>query len=152
MFFRIVSLDFYRGDSGGRMRKRIKSQVISITPDIGTIRRVKSKITRVGDNSVEHKTEIIQEPIDNIPCVSAETQTHSSFSPKSFWLGAGGGFSKRAFFFSLFAFTAFVYLAVSMIGLLVFDEKLGLFILGCNAAFGLNYYKNERDKGGINGQ
>ncbi len=63
-----------------------------------------------------------------------------------FITGAGGAFSKRAFFFSLFALAAFAYMVISMIGAVEFNEKIGWFILGCNAAFGLNYYKNEQDK------
>jgi len=129
------------------MRKRLGSKIVSMTPDIGTIRRVKKEkeVQAISTETPSNLDEVQQELLSPEPA--------RTFSPRMFVSGVGGGFSKRAFFFSLFAFTAFIYLVLCMIGLVMFDDKLGLFILGCNAAFGLNYYKNEQDKGGIvNGQ
>ncbi len=63
-----------------------------------------------------------------------------------FWIEAKGAFSKRSFFFSLFAFVALVYAVLCASTLIPFSAGLGTFILGCNTAFGINYYRNERDK------
>lgn len=63
-----------------------------------------------------------------------------------FYTTSQGKFSKRAFFFSLFAFVAFIYIILCTVDWMRFDEGLSLFILGCNGAFGLNYYANERGK------
>lgn len=62
-----------------------------------------------------------------------------------------GKIRKRSFWFSMFAILAFVYVVLCMTPLVPFNSGLGTFIFGCNAAFGLNYYKNERDKVGANG-
>ncbi|TAL31571.1 MAG: hypothetical protein EPN93_17400 [Spirochaetes bacterium] len=66
--------------------------------------------------------------------------------PFYFWTAKGGAFSKRGFFFSLFAFIAILYIVICASGLITFSDGLGAFILGCNAAFGLNYFKNEANK------
>lgn len=63
-----------------------------------------------------------------------------------FWIGAKGAFSKRSFFFSMFAFVALIYVVLCASTLIPFSAGLGTFILGCNTAFGINYYRNERDK------
>lgn len=132
------------------MRKRLGSKIVSMTPNIGTIRRVKKERE---DKAIPGFTAEMPVNPDDTPQELSSLEPARRFSLKMFVMGASGGFSKRAFFFSLFAFTAFIYLALCMTGLVMFDDKLGLFILGCNAAFGLNYYKNEQDKGGIiNGQ
>ena len=70
---------------------------------------------------------------------------------KPFRIGEFFGFSdgkirKRQFWFSVFAVLAFLYAVLCMTPLVPFNAGLGTFIFGCNAAFGLNYYKNERDK------
>lgn len=65
--------------------------------------------------------------------------------PRYFWTTGSGNFSKRGFFFSLFAAIAILYI-VACCTMVTFNEGLGAFILGCNAAFGLNYYKNEARK------
>jgi len=64
-----------------------------------------------------------------------------------FYTTPQGKFSKRAFFFSLFAFIALAYIILGMIDITRFDEGLSWFILGCNGAFGLNYYANEKERG-----
>jgi hypothetical protein len=69
-----------------------------------------------------------------------------NFKMNFFWSNNRGGFSKRAFFFSAFGFCAVLYIILCATPLVKFDSGLSLFILGCNAAFGLNYYKNEVDK------
>ncbi|MBN2157909.1 MAG: hypothetical protein JW807_00835 [Spirochaetes bacterium] len=156
------------------MRKRLKSTTISVAPDTGTVRKVKSRTVQAGDKSIITKTEIESVPpvflggrppknfkhaekIDGhldpamyefggySPGQRNKTNTKRRFW-RAFWAGSSGQFSKRAFFFSFFAFISVAYIVFCMIGLLLFDEKLGLFIFGSNAAFGLNYYKNERDK------
>jgi len=70
------------------------------------------------------------------------------FHIRFFYTTSQGKFSKRAFFFSLFAFVALIYIILGMIDTMRFNEGLSLFILGCNGAFGLNYYANERDGNG----
>lgn len=65
---------------------------------------------------------------------------------KYFWINGAGRFSKRGFFFSLFAFIAIFYTILCASTIVPFDEKLGIFIITCNAAFGFNYYKNETAK------
>lgn len=67
------------------------------------------------------------------------------FRPRFFLTGASGRFSKRAFFFSLFAIIAVVYIILCMAGIVAFDEALGFFLFGCNTAFGINYYQNEKN-------
>lgn len=66
-----------------------------------------------------------------------------------FYVTGGGKFSRRAFFFSLFAFIAVVYVILCMAFPDQFNEGVGAFIFGCNAAFGLNYYQNEKQKNGV---
>jgi hypothetical protein len=63
-----------------------------------------------------------------------------------FYVSGTGKFSRRAFFFSLFAFIAVVYVIISMAYPARFSEGVAAFILGCNTAFGINYYKNEKQK------
>lgn len=139
------------------MRKRLKSTTISVSPDTGTVRKVKSRTVRAGGRSITTKMESVQAFAESKPFdqeeIKAASRTLKQFHRvpgwswmKSFWVGASGQFSKRAFFFSLFAFISVTYIVLSIIGLVTFDEKLGLFIFGSNAAFGINYYKNERDK------
>jgi len=53
-----------------------------------------------------------------------------------------GNFLRRAFFFSIFGFTAVFYAVLCMYDIRHFDG-LSMFILACNAAFGFNYYNNE---------
>lgn len=65
------------------------------------------------------------------------------FSFSYFVSGKSGYFSKRAFFFSVFAGLSVVYVVYAAVTQ-SFDRDLGLFLLGANAAFGLNYYQNER--------
>ncbi len=74
-----------------------------------------------------------------------EKEKERFFRLRFFCTGAGGRFSKRAFFFSLFAFIAIIYIVYSLISM-TFNAELGVFIFGCNAAFGLNYYQNETGK------
>ncbi len=48
-------------------------------------------------------------------------------------------------FFSVYLrLFALVYCGLCIAGCVVFDTYLGAFILGCNAAFGINYYANEK--------
>lgn len=63
-----------------------------------------------------------------------------------FYVTSGGKFSRRAFFFSLFAFIAVAYVILCMVSPAKFHEGVAAFIFGCNTAFGINYYKNEKQK------
>lgn len=87
------------------------------------------------------KTEILNVNVDKIPHYD---ERPSFFKFKYFLCGKSGRFSKRAFFFSMFAIIALVYCGLCIAGIVTFDMYLGTFILGCNTAFGINYYANEK--------
>ncbi len=89
------------------------------------------------------KTEILNATVTKLPEFDAKP---SFFSWKYFICGKGGVFSKRAFFFSVFAVLALVYCILCMAQVIPFNTLLGSFIFGCNAAFGINYYSNEKLK------
>jgi hypothetical protein len=57
-----------------------------------------------------------------------------------------GKIRKRAFFFALFGLLTFVYAILCMTPLIAFNEGLGAFLFSANAAFGVNYYMNERSR------
>ncbi|GAB4219541.1 MAG: hypothetical protein Kow00102_03110 [Spirochaetota bacterium] len=86
------------------------------------------------------KTEIL----NNTGSIPRYDEQPAFFKVKYFVCGKSGRFSKRAFFFSVFAVVALVYCGLCIAGCVVFDTYLGAFILGCNAAFGINYYANEK--------
>lgn len=67
------------------------------------------------------------------------------FKLKFLFSGSGGKFSKRAFFFTLFGLLAALYIIGCAPGWLRYNDELGIFILGCNATFGLNYFANEKE-------
>ncbi|MBN2435596.1 MAG: hypothetical protein JXK07_10065 [Spirochaetes bacterium] len=67
---------------------------------------------------------------------------------RPFWHGffynKHGRFSKRHFAFSFSMILSFAYAILCMCPALSFDAGLAQYILGLNAAFGLNYYMNEK--------
>jgi hypothetical protein len=63
-----------------------------------------------------------------------------------FYVTGSGNFSKRAFFFSVFAFIAVIYTVLCLCRAVDFSIELSGFILACNTAFGINYYANEKSK------
>jgi hypothetical protein len=69
-----------------------------------------------------------------------------SLRMRYFWVTSSGRFSRRAFFFSLFGFISVAYVILCMVSPARFQEGVGVFILGLNTAFGINYYKNEKQK------
>jgi hypothetical protein len=71
----------------------------------------------------------------------------SFFRVRFLFSGGGGKFSKRAFFFTLFGFLAALYFVGCAVSILKYNQELGIFLLGCNATFGLNYFANEKGPG-----
>ena len=124
------------------MRRRLKSF------PVGEEDRPKRTVSRGGPSAME--TGINAPPIgrsyDGVIIDDPGKPAGPFFRARYLATGSGERFSKRAFFFSLFAFVAFVYIIVCAAGVTMFDDRLGLFIIACNAAFGLNYYGNERGK------
>ena len=66
------------------------------------------------------------------------------FGPHQFYCTDRGNPSKRAFFFSLFAFIGAAY-AIAAVVRERFNTELGIFILGCITAFSVAYHKKGPD-------
>lgn len=65
-------------------------------------------------------------------------EKHGKFQISQFWCDDAGKPSKRAFFFTLFALIACLYILLALITG-NFNVELAAYILSCNVAFGVAY-------------